>query len=330
MSSTSTPNPQIVDWIGGVWSLGLRNACNGPRIWDVTLAPRGLTVWELPRVTNLVLLRNQAKNIVTSRDSQEYSAHKSQRDAEMIDDNQVKKQVFIRHLGSPLVMAPLLMGVTSLTAAWAFDWKAAGVAAFAGIAGILASGGIFLTRLILGGENTAASVIQEAEAESIEQREKDLDRLERELEISDDDPRPEKALRDHRSLVSVLKETTHSAKGHHLATMVDIHARVTELFEHCVELLEQTIQLWQTAEKLSTPVARKPILDQRESLIEDIQKSVHQVSDTLVGLKQLGTTEVSSNRLKEMRAELDQSLHVARSVEDRVNRMMRDSRQSIH
>lgn len=272
----------------------------------------------------------ETKNIVTSRDTQEYSAENCQRDAEMIDDHQVKKQVFIRHLGSPLVMAPLLIGVTSLTAAWAFDWKTAGLAAFAGITGILASGGIFLTRLILNGQKTATNVIQEHEAERIQKRENDLDRLERKLETSDNDPRPEKALRDLRALVSVLRETTDSAQGHRLTTMVDIHARVTELFEHCVELLEQTIQLWETAAKLNTPAARQPILDQRESIIKDIQKSVHQVSDTLIGLKQLGSSEASANRLKVMREELDQSLRVARSVEDRVNRMMQDSKHSIH
>ncbi len=112
----------------------------------------------------------ETKNIVTSRDTQEYSAENCQRDAEMIDDHQVKKQVFIRHLGSPLVMAPMLMGVTSLAAAWAFDWKTAGLAAFAGITGILASGGIFLTRLILNGQKTATKVIQEHESERIQKR----------------------------------------------------------------------------------------------------------------------------------------------------------------
>ena len=112
--------------------------------------------------------------------------------------------------------------------------------------------------------------------------------------------------------------------------MVDIHAKVTELFEHCVELLEQTIQLWQTASKLNTEAAKKPILAQRETIIEDIQQSVQQVSNTLVGLKQLSSSEASIARLKKMRADLDQSLHVARNVEERVNRLMRESDSSIH
>ena len=278
----------------------------------------------------LILTETSSKNPVPLSDTQEYSARNIHRETGMIDEQQVQKQVLVRHLGSPLVMAPMLLGVTSLAAAWAFDWRSAGIAAFAGIAGILASGGIFLTRLILGGKDTASSIIQEHEAASISAREKDLDRLERELESSDNDPRPEKALRDLRSLVSVLRESTEAPQGHHLATMVDIHARVTELFEHCVELLEQTIQLWQTAAKLNTPSARKPILDQREAIIDEIQQSVQQVSNTLIGLKQLSRTESSTNRLKEMRAELDQSLHVARSVEERVNQMMQESKHSIH
>ena len=263
------------------------------------------------------------KMVVPSPPLQRYSSR--YRDEPMMKDQQVRKQVFVRHLGSPLVLAPLLLGMTSLTAAWAFDWKTASIATFAGVAGLLASGGIFLTRLILGGEQTAANVIREMEAETIARDEERLDRLEQALESSDNDPRPEKALRDLRALVDALKESAQNPKSHHLATLVEIHAQVNELFEHCVELLEQTIQLWQTAASLNTPAAQHPILQQRERLIEEIQQSVEQVSHTLVGLKQLSGTEISSDRLKQMRAELDQSLNVARNVEARVNRMMRES-----
>lgn len=264
-------------------------------------------------------------NSVTPHLSVGYCSETTHRKLAMMEEQQIRKQVLVRHLGSPLVLAPLLLGVTSLTAAWAFDWRAASIAVFAGLTGILASGGIFLTRLILGGENTATQIIQELEAETIAREEKRLDRLERELETSDNDPRPEKALRDLRALVKVLKEAASDPKSHHLATIVDIHARVTELFEHCIDLLQQTIQLWQTASSLNTADAKRPILEQRETLIVDIQESVKQVSNTLVALKQLGSTEASTGRLKQMREELDQSLEVARNVEDRVNRLMRET-----
>ena len=270
------------------------------------------------------------KYTVPLRKAQEYSRKRIRRDATMIDEQQIRKQVLVRHLGSPLVLAPLLFGVTSLTAAWAFDWKMAGIAAFTGIAGILASGGIFLTRLILGGQETATTVITEFEKEVLSKREKELDQLERELETSDNDPRPEKAFRDLRSLVEVLKESAFDPKNHQISTMVEIHAKVTDLFEHCVELLEQTIQLWKTASKLNTEAAKKPILDQREAIIKDIQQSVQQVSNTLIGLKQLNSSESSTAKLKQMRTELDQSLQVARNVEERVTRLMQESDSSIH
>ncbi len=243
----------------------------------------------------------------------------------MIDNRQIRKRMLLHHLGSPLVLTPFLLGVTSLAAAWAFQWKAAGIAIFAGLAGLIGAGGILLTRLLLGGENTAARILQELEANEVARKEQKLDQLERRLESSDDDPRPEKALRDLRALVSVFQESSLQSTGHQLTSLVDIHARVIELFNHCVELLEQTIQLWETAAALHTPAARKPILNQRETIIDDIQGSVQQLSTALVGLKQLGAGNVSTDRLKQMRGELDQSLKIAKTAETRVNQWIRES-----
>ena len=247
----------------------------------------------------------------------------------MIDNRQIQKRLLLHHLSSPLVLAPFLLGVTMLAAAWTFEWKAAGVAAFVGLAGLIGAGGILLTKLFLGSENTAVQILQEMEANEVARKERDLDQLEMRLESSDDDPRPEKALRDLRALVRVFQETKlESGKSHQLASLIDIHARVIELFDHCVELLEQTIQLWKTAASLHTPAARKPILAQREIIIDDIQGSVRQLSAALVGLKQFGAGSASTDRLKQMRSELDQSLKIAKTVETRVNKWMRESQVS--
>ena len=213
-----------------------------------------------------------------------------------------------------------------LAAAWTFEWEAAGLVAFAGLAGVVGAAGIFLTKLFLGNDNAATQIFQEMEADEVARKEQDLDQLERRLESSDDDPRPEKALRDLRSLVRVFQENKlRSGKSHQLASLMDIHTRVIELFDHCVELLEQTIQLWETASSLHTPAGRKPIMDQRETIIDDIQSSVRQLSAALVGLKQFGAGSASTDRLKQMRSELDQSLKIAKTVETRVNKWMRES-----
>lgn len=244
----------------------------------------------------------------------------------MIDNRQIRKRLLLRYLSSPLVLAPFLFGVTMLAAAWTFEWKAAGLAVFAGLFGLIGAGGILLTKLFLGSENAAAQILQEMEADEVARKERDLDQLERRLEKSDDDPRPEKALRDLRALVRVFQETQIESGGNHqLASLIDVHARVIELFDHCVELLEQTIQLWETAAALHTPAARKPILAQRETIIDDIQGSVRQLSAALIGLKQLGAGNASTDRLKQMRGELDQSLEIAKTVETRVNEWMRET-----
>lgn len=248
----------------------------------------------------------------------------------MNKESQVKKRVLLHHFGSPFVLAPLLLGATSFAAAWAFDWKSASIAAFAGIAGLLAAGGIFLTRLVLRGEATAAQVLQELDDEAIADRERKLDQLERDLETSDDDPRPEKALRDLRALIGDLKESPLDSQSHQLAIMVPLHASLMGVFEHCVELLKQTILLWQMASRLSTAAARQPILAQREAILADIQKSVEQVSHTLIDLKKMRTTEISSHRLRQMQKELDRNLSIAQRTDDRVNQMMRENERSIH
>lgn len=266
------------------------------------------------------------KNSVLECVPKGYAPRRSLRGTRMIDNRQIRKRLLLRHLSSPLVLAPFLFGVTMLAAAWTFEWKAAGLAAFAGLAGIVGGAGIFLTKLFLGSDNAATQIFQEMEADEVARKARDLDQLERRLESSDEDPRPEKALRDLRALVRVFQENKlKSGESHQLASLIDIHTRVIELFDHCVELLEQTIQLWETASSLHTPAARKPILDQRETIIDDIQGSVRQLSAALVGLKQFGAGSASTDRLKQMRSELDQSLKIAKTVETRVNKWMRES-----
>ncbi len=237
----------------------------------------------------------------------------------MIDKRQIRRNLLLRHLESPWVLVPFVLGASSLAAALALDGRSAALAAFAGIAGLAASAGLFLTRLLLQDDAEASRVIQDLEEQEIAQREQELDRLEGELESSDDDPRPEKALRDLRSLVGAFRDSIHTAPSHHLSTVVDIHGQVMQLFNHSVQLLAQTIHLWRTAGSLSTDAARSPILERRESIISEIESGVRQLSHALVRLKELEAGQAAGERLQRMREELDQSLSVARSVEERVS-----------
>jgi hypothetical protein len=242
----------------------------------------------------------------------------------MRDDKEIQRRVLWRVLGSPLVVGPFMIGMTTLTATWALDWNP-GIGVFAALAGTRTSAGMFLTRLLVGGEGVARRITEDALRREQQTRQQSLDALDRQLTEADKDPRPETALRDLRALVKAFEDFEGGASVVQLPTVVELRARVNQLFEQCVQSLEQSGRLWQTAQRLHTPAARQPLLGQRERIIEDVQATVKQISETLVGLQTLGTSHSSSRELTRLREELDQSLAVAKTVEDRVNTLLNDA-----
>ncbi len=242
----------------------------------------------------------------------------------MPDERQIRRKTLLRALGSPLVVGPFLLGMTAFTATWALGFRL-GFGAFAALAGLLAAGGAFITRLLFGGEAIARQVTEELTQGEQQTAQQSLDALDQHLTSADDDPRPETALRDLRALLKALADFEGETDRVHLATVIEIRSRADQLFDQCVRSLAQTAKLWQTAQKLRTPAARQPLLDQRERLIADVQSTVKQLSDTLVGLQTLGSGEGSSTEITRLREELDQSLATAKTVEARVHSLLSDS-----
>jgi hypothetical protein len=243
----------------------------------------------------------------------------------MPDANTIRKRVLLRLLGSPWVVAPFLAGMTALTAVWALGLRA-GLALFAGLAGVLAAAGSFLTQLVLRGESVARQVVDESAQSEEAQARRALDDLDRVLVEEDKDSRPEAALRDLRALLAAYAEAETAASRVHLPTLVEIRSRVNQLFEQCVQSIRQTSRLRQTARQLHSPAARQPLLDQREKIIVEVQATIRQISDTLVGVQNLDAGEGSSRQLTRLREELDQSLLIARSVDERVSALLDEPR----
>ncbi|MBI5387947.1 MAG: hypothetical protein HZA90_25065 [Verrucomicrobia bacterium] len=242
----------------------------------------------------------------------------------MLDDATLRKKVFWRLLGSPGTVFPFMLGMTAMTASWALDWMP-GIGIFTGLAGVLVAAGTFCTRLFLSGDKVARQVLQEADQSSQQARQQALDALDRQLTTSDNDPRPETALRDLRALVKAFDDNALTASRTNIGQSIEIQSRVGLLFDQCVESLQQTERLWQVSRQLHTPAARQPILNQREKLIEDVQGTIKQISDTLVALQRLGAGKHSNAELSRLRDELDQSLAVAKAVEERVNTLVNET-----
>ena len=242
----------------------------------------------------------------------------------MLDEPSLKRRVVLRLLGSLGTVVPFMLGMTAMTASWALNWQP-GLGLFAGLAGTLIAAGGFLTRLMVSGDKVAERVLRESELSKQTDRQRLLDELDRRLTVADKDPRPETALRDLRALVKAFDDRTAGELGFDTGTAIEIQARIGLLFDQCVDSLKQTDQLWQIAQQLRTPAARQPILDQREKLIADVQASIQQLSDTLVALQRLGAGEGASAHLTRLRDELDQSLAVAKAVEQRVNDFVQEA-----
>jgi hypothetical protein len=73
---------------------------------------------------------------------------------------------------------------------------------------------------------------------------------------------------------------------------------------------------------LHLPEARKPLLEQRERIIADIQAGIKQVGATLAALQRIGAGDASDRELGRLRVELDQSLEIAGRVEARLNSLL--------
>lgn len=231
--------------------------------------------------------------------------------------------MLLRLLGHPVTLAPFLLGTTAMTALWILDGRPA-LGVFAGLAGALFSAGAFLTRLVFKGEVVTQDIQIELERLDREARQKSLDALDERLASSDKDSRPETALRDLRALYQAFQETQKAGFGWNVAAAVEIRARVDQLFDQCVQSLEKTESLWQTTRQLRATAARKPLLDQREKIIEDVQASIKQLSDTLVAIQHLRHTGQSTAELSRIRDELDQSLSVAKRVEARIDSLVKE------
>jgi len=93
-----------------------------------------------------------------------------------------------------------------------------------------------------------------------------------------------------------------------------------------VSSLEKTLQLWKTADSLASETARKPILEQREKLVGDVVQTVEHMSRTLASVQGITNRSEGDIRLKRLRGELDQSMEVAKKVEQRVDSLLAGGR----
>jgi uncharacterized protein Yka (UPF0111/DUF47 family) len=115
-----------------------------------------------------------------------------------------------------------------------------------------------------------------------------------------------------------------------LHVLVEVRAKVHELFDESVHSFEQTLKLYDMAQELQAPAARKSILEQRESIIKEVQRSIQQITEALHALQRMGAGGHGSAELARLRQELDESLAIANKVESRIDSLLDQSGYGDH
>ena len=230
-------------------------------------------------------------------------------------------------LGSPLVLVPFMVGTAVFASFFALGLKgtAAVGAVLVGLVGMLASAGTFITKFILGKDDRVKQLVEASRSKAKLDKRKALDHFHHRLTM-DGDERTETAMQDLRSLRQAFRQLDKIAPNLNRAMIEDIQERSEELFQQCVSSLEKTLQLWKTADSLASETARKPILEQREKLVGDVVQTVEHMSRTLASVQGITNRSEGDIRLKRLRGELDQSMEVAKKVEQRVDSLLAGGR----
>ncbi|MBN1880268.1 hypothetical protein JW823_09185 [bacterium] len=237
-----------------------------------------------------------------------------------LDTSRFRRKYIQRLIASPWTLLPFVAGVTDLLFLWALDINS-GPAVFAGIAAILGSIGVFFTRMLTTQESLGRDVMLSLEKEALRIREKSLDDLDKRL-ATDGDPRTETCLRDLRTLARAFDHNPEWRNSLNQSSAMDVLSGVEQLFTQCVASLEKSLELWYTSRQMKTEQARAPIVEQRENIIRDVTQSIQDLGRLLADIQILDINRSThESELKRIRSELNQSLEVAKSVKDRMNRL---------
>ena len=222
----------------------------------------------------------------------------------------VKKKVLLDLFASPVTLLPVVAGTTALLASWAFG--GVGMLTLGGIAGVLGGIGMFATRIIFGLEKLTNQAYQYVVEKQQKEQKEALSQLFQKLE-GDNDPRTERLLSQLWHLYTELKQDVDSGKISMAAH--DVLDGVDDIFRVCVDYLDRSHRMLVTAKRMRGK-SRDEVLMQREKLIEEVSNSCLHLEDTIGRLNQVATQKKTSE-LSQLRAELDETIRVAKRAEER-------------
>jgi hypothetical protein len=232
----------------------------------------------------------------------------------------MSKAIIVDACVSPASTIPVGVGGTILMGAWAFSLGP--FIAFLGVAGILAGIGIGITNLLVRYPEYAKKHVMEQRKKQREERDRQLDILDRRL-IKDRDPKDQEALRSLRDYYNLFLDDLFDEKLPKEVSQKTLDS-LEDVFSTCVKSLEFTADLW---DALSTTRGeeRKKLIAERNLVIDDVVSRVDRFGERIADIRTLGL-RAKKGDLDSAQEKLDRNLRVAKRVEERMSELKKQVR----
>ena len=185
-----------------------------------------------------------------------------------------------------------------------------------GLAGVLGGIGWFATRFIFQLDSISEKAMRDLAAEALQKEEKHLNELQNRLS-ADKDPRTEQyliLLRENRSQLEQVARTP----GMELRSL-EIVKQARQLFWAATEQLDQSLKMYELAQKLSG-TEKQVVLAQRERCLGEALESAEHLREAVGAFRQL-TDKSLEKDVDSLQLELAESIRAAKRSEERVREL---------
>jgi len=227
---------------------------------------------------------------------------------------ELRKRILREIFVAPSVVLPLVGGAS----AWLLSWAGGGsdTLNLVGLAGVLGGIGWFATRFIFQLDSLSEKAMRDLANEALQEEEKRLDELQKRL-ATDKDSRTEEyliLLRENRSELEKIAQTP----GIQLRSM-EIVKQARQLFWAATEQLDQSLKMYQLAQKLSGK-EKQGVLAQRENFLAEALESAGHLRDAVTAFREFAVKHTERD-MDSLQMELTESILAAKKSEERMREL---------
>lgn len=218
--------------------------------------------------------------------------------------SEVRKKVYLDLFGSPLTAIPLCLGLCGFILSWAVGGVA--ILNLVGGIGLLVGVGNFISRLAIDGEKLVANQEQYEKEFANKQRELKLNQLAEDLK-KDRDPRNDECLVQIRELHSIVRGDVQKGR-----VSSSVLTTVDQLFNLCVNQLEETYTLYCQAKNLEGE-AKRLLLEDRETKINRCIETTQHLTTVVAQYREVQSKQ-EAEAIAKHRRKLDCEIEVTRRI----------------